>query len=83
VIELAGLCCAFGEFALRDISLRIDKGDYWVILGPSGCGKSVLLQTIAGFFPTSRFAKTSRTVYALARLPARRSTGRWTISSSA
>jgi ABC-type Fe3+/spermidine/putrescine transport system ATPase subunit len=54
VIELAGLCCAFGEFVLRDISLRIDKGDYWVILGPSGCGKSVLLQTIAGFFSPAR-----------------------------
>ena len=54
MIELAGLHCAFGEFALRDISLRIDKGDYWVILGPSGCGKSVLLQTIAGFFSPAR-----------------------------
>lgn len=54
MIELAGLCCAFGEFVLRDISLRIDKGDYWVILGPSGCGKSVLLQTIAGFFSPAR-----------------------------
>jgi ABC-type Fe3+/spermidine/putrescine transport system ATPase subunit len=54
VIELAGLHCVFGEFALRDISLRIAKGDYWVILGPSGCGKSVLLQTIAGFFSPAR-----------------------------
>ena len=50
MIEIAHLYCRFGEFALRDISLRIGKGEYWVILGPSGCGKSVLLQTIAGFF---------------------------------
>jgi ABC-type Fe3+/spermidine/putrescine transport system ATPase subunit len=50
VIELVNIHCAFGEFSLRDVSLRIAKGDYWVILGPSGCGKSVLLQTIAGFF---------------------------------
>ena len=50
MIEIARLHAAFGDFALRDISLRIGKGEYWVILGPSGCGKSVLLQTIAGFF---------------------------------
>lgn len=50
MIEIAHLHCRFGEFALRDVSLRIAAKDYWVILGPSGCGKSVLLQTIAGFF---------------------------------
>lgn len=50
MIELAGLHLGLGDFALRGISLGIDKGEYWVILGPSGCGKSVLLQTIAGFF---------------------------------
>jgi ABC-type Fe3+/spermidine/putrescine transport system ATPase subunit len=54
MIELAHLTCQFGDFALRDISLRIGKGEYWVILGPSGCGKSVLLQTIAGFFSPRR-----------------------------
>jgi molybdate/tungstate transport system ATP-binding protein len=54
MIEIGNLHCAFGEFVLRDISLRIGKGDYWVILGPSGCGKSVLLQTIAGFFAPAR-----------------------------
>ncbi len=54
MIEIGNLHCAFGEFALRDVSLRLAKGDYWVILGPSGCGKSVLLQTIAGFFSPTR-----------------------------
>ena len=54
MIELRNIHCTFGEFSLRDVSLRIAKGDYWVILGPSGCGKSVLLQTIAGFFSPAR-----------------------------
>jgi ABC-type Fe3+/spermidine/putrescine transport system ATPase subunit len=54
MIELCGLRCEFGEFALDDFSLRIGKGEYWVLLGPSGCGKSVLLQTIAGFFQPAR-----------------------------
>jgi molybdate/tungstate transport system ATP-binding protein len=50
VIEMAGVRLALGDFALRDVSLRIATGDYWVILGPSGCGKSVLLQTLAGLY---------------------------------
>ena len=54
MIELAHLHVTFGEFALRDVSLRIGQGEYWVILGPSGCGKSVLMQTIAGFFAPER-----------------------------
>lgn len=53
-LELRSLGCRFGAFALRDISLKLEKGQYWVLLGPSGCGKTVLLQTIAGFHkPTS------------------------------
>jgi putative spermidine/putrescine transport system ATP-binding protein len=48
-LEVRGLCRRFGEFALTDVSLRLDSGDYGVLLGPSGCGKSLLLETIAGF----------------------------------
>jgi putative ABC transport system ATP-binding protein len=32
--------------ALRDVTLRIDEGDYIAIAGPSGCGKSTLLHLI-------------------------------------
>jgi putative ABC transport system ATP-binding protein len=32
--------------ALRDISLRIEAGDYLTIRGPSGCGKSTLLHIL-------------------------------------
>ena len=54
MIQIERLHASFGSFALRDVSLAIDKGAYWVILGPSGCGKTVLLQTIAGFFSPER-----------------------------
>lgn len=34
--------------AIKDINLRINKGEFISIIGPSGCGKSTLLSIIAG-----------------------------------
>ncbi|WP_203651166.1 ABC transporter ATP-binding protein [Secundilactobacillus yichangensis] len=33
---------------LKDISVQINEGEFFVIVGPSGCGKSTLLRMIAG-----------------------------------
>jgi ABC-type Fe3+/spermidine/putrescine transport system ATPase subunit len=48
VIEVRRLCRSWGEFSLRDVSLRVDRGEYLVVLGPCGAGKTLLLETIAG-----------------------------------
>jgi molybdopterin-binding protein len=51
MIEVKNLCVDLGEFVLEDISLKIEEGEYFIILGPTGAGKTVLLESIAGLYP--------------------------------
>ena len=32
------------DAALRDVTLTVERGAFWVLCGPSGCGKSTLLR---------------------------------------
>lgn len=38
---------AEGFYALKDISLDVEDGSFFVIVGPSGCGKTTLLRILA------------------------------------
>jgi len=48
MIEVKNAHMALGEFSLRGVDLRIESGEYLVILGPTGAGKTVLLECLAG-----------------------------------
>ncbi len=37
-----------GAHAVRDLSLAVDRGEFFTLLGPSGCGKSTTLRIVAG-----------------------------------
>ena len=48
-IKLEHITMRFGKiFAVRDINLDVQSGEYVTILGPSGCGKTTLIKVIAG-----------------------------------
>jgi lipopolysaccharide transport system ATP-binding protein len=56
-------------WALRDINLRVERGQVFALLGPNGSGKSTLLQIISGILqPTTGRVLSSGRVAALLEL---------------
>ena len=37
--------------AIRNVSARVERGEFVAVVGPSGCGKSTLLNMTAGLYP--------------------------------
>jgi len=54
-VELREVTKTYGAMtAVRDVTLRVARGEFFSILGPSGCGKTTILRMVAGFLePTA------------------------------
>lgn len=48
MLEIKNISKRFENFNINNLSFKVNKGDYFVILGVSGAGKSLLLEIIAG-----------------------------------
>jgi spermidine/putrescine transport system ATP-binding protein len=49
-VQLDHVTKRFGEVtAVDDLSLRVERGEFFSLLGPSGCGKTTTLRMIGGF----------------------------------
>jgi len=56
LLEVRGLSFRYhnrSEYAIKDISFHIDRGEILLIAGASGCGKTTLLRCINGLIPRS------------------------------
>ena len=53
MIEIKNLRINFPDFTLHDVSLDVQKNDFFILLGPTGAGKTMLLEAIAGMLPVT------------------------------
>jgi len=54
-VLLTGLNKTYGRtVAIDDLTLRVNRGEFFALLGPSGCGKTTTLRAIAGLCDIDR-----------------------------
>ncbi|HZG91316.1 MAG TPA: ABC transporter ATP-binding protein [Pseudonocardia sp.] len=63
LLEVSGAGRVFpdGTAALRDVDLRLGRGEFVTVVGPSGCGKSTLLRLASGLSAPSSGTVVART----------------------
>ncbi|MFW5733600.1 MAG: cell division ATP-binding protein FtsE [Oceanidesulfovibrio sp.] len=55
ILKVNRLSYNFGtNWALKDVSFTLEKGDYLYVTGPSGAGKTTLLRLLFGLLPVTR-----------------------------
>src|SRR5271169_6884728 len=48
-VEVSNVRKSFGSFeVIHGVSIRVEDGEFVILIGPSGCGKSTLLRMVAG-----------------------------------
>ena len=54
-LSIDSLCVRYGDqFAVKGLSLAVERGEFVTLLGPSGCGKTTTLRAVAGFVKRDR-----------------------------
>jgi len=53
MIELDNLSLNLGSFAVDSLNLKVERGEFFMVVGPSGAGKTLMLEAIAGLRPLS------------------------------
>ncbi len=55
IVSIRGLSKTYagGQYALRDITLDIDRGEIFALLGPNGAGKTTLINILCGIVNSS------------------------------
>ncbi len=48
MIETKNLRIKLGDFVMKNICLKINEGEYFLIVGPTGCGKTMLIECLVG-----------------------------------
>lgn len=48
MIQLSSVTIRIGDFQLKDLSFRVDSGQYAVVMGKTGIGKTTILEAICG-----------------------------------
>ncbi len=51
MIQLKNLNVKMPGFALREINISIEQGEFFTLLGPTGAGKTVVLESVIGIIP--------------------------------
>ncbi len=54
MLRLEGICAGYSVLpVLKDVSLRVERGQFVAIVGPNGAGKTTLFKTISGILRPS------------------------------